>query len=413
MGADDRYWDREQLYEEVWTTPMRTLGLKYGISDVGLAKVCRKLSIPLPGRGHWARIAAGHAIRKPPLLPLKVPINLEKPAPRVEPPKIEVFSNEPERAQIEKLERTDAQAFLRRGDLSHPLVVQTREVLKHAQVENRQILITQEPCLDIRVSKAGLDRALRIMATLIHAIESEGFSIAVGPGHREKTVVKIHGQGVTFGLVEKVERVELAAPPEGGVLQRVLSYGGTPVEFTPTGRFSLEVWHPWRASPKRWKDGKTLKLEDLIPQILAGFIRIALAERNEQEQREAARREQQRREEERAHLQHLIRQEEARTRALMRAVLHWLRASQLRSFLSAARDAALQAGQSVDSGTPFGAWLKWAEEQADRMDPLKQSPASIVDREQQVEPERYTYQYGHTKPEPPVRFPKPIWKIDS
>jgi len=45
-------WDRDSLYEEVWATPMATLAKKYGISDVGLAKVCRKLSIPLPGRGH-------------------------------------------------------------------------------------------------------------------------------------------------------------------------------------------------------------------------------------------------------------------------------------------------------------------------------------------------------------------------
>jgi hypothetical protein len=55
MSAEDRFWNREELYEEVWATPMQTLAKKYGISDVGLAKVCRKLSIPVPGRGHWAR----------------------------------------------------------------------------------------------------------------------------------------------------------------------------------------------------------------------------------------------------------------------------------------------------------------------------------------------------------------------
>lgn len=42
------FWDRDSLYEEVWATPMAKLAKKYGISDVGLAKVCRKLAIPLP-----------------------------------------------------------------------------------------------------------------------------------------------------------------------------------------------------------------------------------------------------------------------------------------------------------------------------------------------------------------------------
>jgi hypothetical protein len=43
MGVDERYWDRTVLYDEVWSVPMWTLAGSYGLSDVGLAKVCRKL----------------------------------------------------------------------------------------------------------------------------------------------------------------------------------------------------------------------------------------------------------------------------------------------------------------------------------------------------------------------------------
>jgi len=53
-------WDRQELYEKVWQIPMRKLAAEYGISDVGLAKVCRKLQIPVPGLGHWAKIEWGH-----------------------------------------------------------------------------------------------------------------------------------------------------------------------------------------------------------------------------------------------------------------------------------------------------------------------------------------------------------------
>ena len=35
--------------------PMRTPAKDYGVSDVALAKTCRKLLVPVPGRGYWAR----------------------------------------------------------------------------------------------------------------------------------------------------------------------------------------------------------------------------------------------------------------------------------------------------------------------------------------------------------------------
>src|SRR6185369_6225294 len=40
---------------------------EFGISDVGLAKTCRRLGIPTPPRGHWAKLAHG---KKSPRLPL-------------------------------------------------------------------------------------------------------------------------------------------------------------------------------------------------------------------------------------------------------------------------------------------------------------------------------------------------------
>jgi hypothetical protein len=44
--------NREELYEQVWSTPMTKLAKQYQISDVGLAKICKKLKIPVPGRGY-------------------------------------------------------------------------------------------------------------------------------------------------------------------------------------------------------------------------------------------------------------------------------------------------------------------------------------------------------------------------
>jgi len=33
---------RKELYAQVWGTPIRTLAANYGLSDVGLAKICKR-----------------------------------------------------------------------------------------------------------------------------------------------------------------------------------------------------------------------------------------------------------------------------------------------------------------------------------------------------------------------------------
>jgi hypothetical protein len=55
---------REELYEIVWSSPMREAAKQFGISDVALAKTCRKAGIPIPPRGFWLRPdAQRHALR--------------------------------------------------------------------------------------------------------------------------------------------------------------------------------------------------------------------------------------------------------------------------------------------------------------------------------------------------------------
>jgi len=62
-------YDREQLYRQVWEQPMQKLAKEYGISDVALSKTCRKLRVPVPVRGFWAKKEAGVPLPKRPRLP--------------------------------------------------------------------------------------------------------------------------------------------------------------------------------------------------------------------------------------------------------------------------------------------------------------------------------------------------------
>jgi integrase len=56
------YFKRETLYDLVWTAPLMEIARRLGVSDVALGKLCRRVAIPLPGRGYWARIESGQQI---------------------------------------------------------------------------------------------------------------------------------------------------------------------------------------------------------------------------------------------------------------------------------------------------------------------------------------------------------------
>ncbi|MEW8288117.1 MAG: hypothetical protein AB2697_19215 [Candidatus Thiodiazotropha endolucinida] len=59
--------DRELLFAMIWDRPATHVAEELGISDVALGKLCRRLQVPKPPRGYWARISAGRKPRRPPL----------------------------------------------------------------------------------------------------------------------------------------------------------------------------------------------------------------------------------------------------------------------------------------------------------------------------------------------------------
>jgi hypothetical protein len=63
---------RKELYDLVWSEPLKTLCSRFGSSDVALKKTCARSKIPTPERGYWAKKDAG----KPTLqvaLPIRPP----------------------------------------------------------------------------------------------------------------------------------------------------------------------------------------------------------------------------------------------------------------------------------------------------------------------------------------------------
>lgn len=70
-------FERQKLYDEVWSEPMRQIAKRYGVSDVGLAKICKKMKIPKPGRGYWAKQSYGVKAKCEPLRPATIDTPLQ------------------------------------------------------------------------------------------------------------------------------------------------------------------------------------------------------------------------------------------------------------------------------------------------------------------------------------------------
>src|SRR5262249_3148828 len=62
-------YDREKIYEEIWSEPIQRVAKRYEISNVGIGKICRKLNTPGPGCGYWAKGAEGKPVAEQPPLP--------------------------------------------------------------------------------------------------------------------------------------------------------------------------------------------------------------------------------------------------------------------------------------------------------------------------------------------------------
>jgi integrase len=61
------YFKREAPFELVWTAPVYEVAARLGVSDMAVAKLCRRADIPLPPRGYWQRLEAGQCIARPSL----------------------------------------------------------------------------------------------------------------------------------------------------------------------------------------------------------------------------------------------------------------------------------------------------------------------------------------------------------
>jgi hypothetical protein len=370
-------WNREELYKEVWDDPVTKVAARYGVSDVMIAKICRKLSIPLPGRGYWARKAAGQKLSAKSLPTLKeIPvIQRFKKEPRSEdtPP-----SPEPTDSLYLRIREMESRSIpLESISTRHQSVVATEKRLRNGTSDRDEILLPRSnsgSCLDLRVSLRALDRALNLANALIVTLENEDFKIFLEQG-LHGTSVSIFGHQIKFGIVELLEIT--ATREEGDGIWKT-----TVRDHRPTGRLELRIGD-FTYGP-RLRDRRRLKLEERLPECVGALMREARKEvlaAEEQRQREIKKHQ---RDQELSALSEEIRKEEARVKELEGRVGGWLRAREIRDFANALEAVWVNRREDVSNGSEKGERLNWIRQQANRCDPLVVSAPSVLDRKSEL-----------------------------
>lgn len=360
---------REELYEHVWSEPVSRLAPEYGLSDVGLAKICREMRIPLPGRGYWQQKAAGKKVRRPMLPPL----------PDGSPQSLRNITFAPPEVRTETRSEPDAVAEQRQYESSpghriavpeqlekpHPLVERTRVATRRLKPDHRGIVtVWDKQVLDIQVTQDLMERALRIMDALLKALEQRAYSVCLSQDTPTQTWVKVHGQEVSIRLDEPVRQVKRQPPPRDWMEDRYT--------YTPSGelRFQTRIEYFGHKDQRTWRDGKSRRLEDVLNEIVIGIVaaaeqrreNILRFERAQEESRQAQLRswERLRKQEE----------EQARTAELERNAAAWAKSQQIREFVAAVRERISEGEDPADNSEGAERWLTWALEHAERLDPL-------------------------------------------
>lgn len=356
---------REDLYQKVWTTPATKLASEFGISDVALGKICRRMDIPKPAPGYWRKIETGHHPQIPPLTTpnqdtltgVCIPYHFQAEQLALKDPQIS------ERLATEQLSENRIVVAETLPD-PHPLIAQMlswRE--KNALGTETDARDERDSLPDIEVSDMTLDRALRIMDAVLKAVEVRGYRVKVSRDYWEKATrvfcTDVDAE-VQISLSERYSEVERELTPAERkkppylIDQRLITIPSGKLIFKVKGR---------RVDTKWWNDKKLNPLENRLNEVVAGIItKLESLRLEELAKREAAQRrlnEQRRREE-----------EQARRDKLHKDVAAWRKSEDIRAYLRAYEAKLLCQQGEITSGSEEDLWLKWARWYAGNLDPL-------------------------------------------
>jgi len=286
MGREEQRLTRKELYDLVWKSPLTKLAQQYGLSDNGLRKICIKHKIPLPKSGHWAKLQYGKKTDKKPLTDLSeheeqrlndVIIYCKEKRTKSELEIDPVFEEVLVFENISKNKVTVKQKLTS----PHYLVKLTKNALSNRRLDRYARIITKnQECLDIKVTRGSLKRALLILDSLIHALENREFVQKVYIENDPSLFVIMLDKKLRIVLKEKVSRLsepkKIKYKTDKNTLSYLSSYNYDIVDYEGTGELTLTIEGGWGTiSKKTWADKTNAPLEDFLNEFIIGLARVA------------------------------------------------------------------------------------------------------------------------------------------
>lgn len=362
---------RQQLYDRVWATPIDALAPTLGLSGRGLGKLCARYDIPVPPRGHWAKLAAGKRVSRPELpFPVRADLRIQFSVPSGQPKAEEptAFGEHP----LIAFEQDRANLIAVPDDLpiAHPGLLAAERPLLRAKRDTAG-LVAAPTAPFVHTSREQHGRALRILQALLAACESRGFSASV---KHDGIWITVLDEPLAIAVVENTKGVPHPVTfTEQKLIDRGLGYQVPKHDVIPSGALSMVITNV-RHVRQRWTEGSGKPLERIINRFIVGLVRAALGLKHqhaEAERRESERQEAERRREEEAQRQAKIarrwREEQGKVERLERLAQVWRRNQELRRLAQEIRSAT----RDAPAESELAKWLSWIEEQLEGSDPLR------------------------------------------
>lgn len=366
-GTDVIEMTRQELYERVWNTPMRTLAGEWGLSDVGLAKICEKHKIPRPLQGHWSKKRHGKTVRRTPLPAIdgdQLNTITISPVDRVDGPSI--ADSEIARLIVQESQPDRAIVVGEHTQVRHPFVRATRESLKGMRPNdygrmrpNRQYPHTH---FDVQVSPQNVSRALRILQGLTSAMEARGYRLKAGHNSRHP-YFDVMGKAFEVAMREsskQFKRKHDDSHRDGWTSKRY--------DYVPTGMLELCINYRSYSSDATLRDTQRKRLESRLNQAIIAMLRRVDRSRREAElaRIEAMRKAERKKIAVEEEIER--RSDSARIERLKHLTQQWETHRRFSAFVDAVRSEADARATEIDPDTID--WLTWADAFLREIDPL-------------------------------------------
>ena len=373
MSFREVIYDRNVLYDQVWSKAVIHVAKEYGLSDNGLRKICKKLKVPLPKVGYWVKRKHDKRVHRPPLQAYKGPDSITVARDihgQLELEREGLF----EYKKLIAYEKTPENQITVSGTIEslHPIVERTYKSLKAAKFDSKGLVFPRaKRCIFTYVSTENIERAVTILDAFVKALESRTFQLRFLDEGRS-SILRVCGEDFVMSLEEKVRRYERPLTTEESRQKNDwLNYRSPEYEYEATGRLELRIEGRGYGYRKRWADGKKQRVETILNSFLIGLVKAAIRIKDWREKIERERQEWQERERQRQDELRRRREEEERTKNLLDQVRQWKQCSDIRAYLAALETALNQSGISLRDDEEKREWIQWAYRKVAEHDPFE------------------------------------------